>query len=85
MPNDRDLLVRFPHSCAGRAAPRHVRVLASTRKVHQPLPRELPRVPGWDFAGLCRPVPEVAGDEYGTFEDRAGRVALAPGDVAGKG
>jgi serine phosphatase RsbU (regulator of sigma subunit) len=48
-------------------------------------PREMPAVPGWDFAALCQPARAVAGDYYDLFEFAPGRLALALGDVSGKG
>src|SRR5262249_42959289 len=65
---------------------RACRDLELGRQVQQHLsPRELPQAPGWDFAGACRPARRVAGDYYDLFECGAGRVAVALGDVAGKG
>jgi serine phosphatase RsbU (regulator of sigma subunit) len=49
------------------------------------MPREMPDIPGYGFAGAWRPAREVAGDFYDIFpldEDRWGMVI---GDVAGKG
>jgi sigma-B regulation protein RsbU (phosphoserine phosphatase) len=60
--------------------------LETARHVQQHLfPRDLPRVPGWDWAGLCRPARAVAGDYYDLFEAAPGQVAVALGDVSGKG
>jgi sigma-B regulation protein RsbU (phosphoserine phosphatase) len=60
--------------------------LDTARRVQQHLfPRNLPRVPGWDWAGLCRPARAVAGDYYDLFEAAPGLVAVAEGDVSGKG
>ena len=47
--------------------------LETARLVQQHLfPRELPRVPGWDWSGLCRPARAVAGDYYDLFEAAPG-------------
>lgn len=48
------------------------------------LPREAPRVPGWDLAGCNRPCRTVGGDYY-DFAVEDGRLLLALGDVSGKG
>ena len=48
------------------------------------LPREAPRVPGWDLAGCNRPCRTVGGDYY-DFAIEDGRLLLALGDVSGKG
>jgi serine phosphatase RsbU (regulator of sigma subunit) len=48
------------------------------------LPREAPRLPGWDLAGCNRPCRTVGGDYY-DFAIEGGRVLLALGDVSGKG
>jgi sigma-B regulation protein RsbU (phosphoserine phosphatase) len=45
----------------------------------------MPTVPGWDCAALCQPAHTVAGDYYDLFEFAPGRLALALGDVSGKG
>jgi sigma-B regulation protein RsbU (phosphoserine phosphatase) len=60
--------------------------LETARYVQQHLfPRNLPRVPGWEWAALCRPAREVAGDYYDLFEAAPGQVGVALGDVSGKG
>jgi sigma-B regulation protein RsbU (phosphoserine phosphatase) len=60
--------------------------LETARHVQQHLfPRDLPCVPGWDWAGRCRPARAVAGDYYDLFEAAPGHVAVALGDVSGKG
>jgi len=52
---------------------------------HSLLPRQLPRLPGWDVAVHYRPAREVGGDFYDfvTLED--GRLGIFVGDVTGKG
>jgi serine phosphatase RsbU (regulator of sigma subunit) len=60
--------------------------LQTAHHVQQHLfPRHLPRVAGWEWAALCRPARAVAGDYYDLFEVTPGRVAVALGDVSGKG
>jgi serine phosphatase RsbU (regulator of sigma subunit) len=60
--------------------------LEAARHVQQHLfPRQLPRLPGWDCAAVCRPARVVAGDYYDLFEVAPGQIAVALGDVAGKG
>jgi serine phosphatase RsbU (regulator of sigma subunit)/pSer/pThr/pTyr-binding forkhead associated (FHA) protein len=49
------------------------------------LPREDPRLPGWDFAGACQPCYTVGGDYYDFIHRPASRMAFALGDVSGKG
>jgi serine phosphatase RsbU (regulator of sigma subunit) len=48
-------------------------------------PRELPQVPGWEVAAAWRPARVVSGDYYDLFEVRPGVLAVALGDVSGKG
>jgi sigma-B regulation protein RsbU (phosphoserine phosphatase) len=48
------------------------------------LPREAPRLPGWELAGCNRPCRTVGGDYY-DFAIEGGRLLLALGDVSGKG
>jgi serine phosphatase RsbU (regulator of sigma subunit) len=49
------------------------------------LPETAPEVPGLDLAGVNTPCRTVGGDYYGFFPYPGGRVALALGDVSGKG
>jgi len=49
------------------------------------LPEKAPDVPGLDLAGVNTPCRTVGGDYYGFFPYSGGRVALALGDVSGKG
>ena len=63
-----------------------VRDLEAASRVQQKLfPERMPEVPGWEFAGLCRPARMLAGDYYDVFALTPGHVGLALGDVAGKG
>jgi serine phosphatase RsbU (regulator of sigma subunit) len=49
------------------------------------LPQRLPQVPGYEFAAHYEAAMEVGGDYYGFVELPQGRLAVALGDVAGKG
>jgi phosphoserine phosphatase RsbU/P len=49
------------------------------------LPHSLPQVPGYEFAAHYEAAMEVGGDYYGFIELPQGRLAVALGDVAGKG
>jgi serine phosphatase RsbU (regulator of sigma subunit)/pSer/pThr/pTyr-binding forkhead associated (FHA) protein len=49
------------------------------------LPETAPEIPGLDLAGVNVPCRTVGGDYYGFFNYPGGRVALALGDVSGKG
>jgi serine phosphatase RsbU (regulator of sigma subunit)/anti-sigma regulatory factor (Ser/Thr protein kinase) len=49
------------------------------------LPRELPKLPGWQVSAHYRPAREVGGDFYDVIELEGGRVAFVVGDVTDKG
>jgi sigma-B regulation protein RsbU (phosphoserine phosphatase) len=49
------------------------------------LPRSVPVVPGYEFSGHYESAQEVGGDYYGFIPLADGRLAVALGDVAGKG
>jgi serine phosphatase RsbU (regulator of sigma subunit)/pSer/pThr/pTyr-binding forkhead associated (FHA) protein len=49
------------------------------------LPQSLPQVPGYEFAAHYESALEVGGDYYGFIPLPQGRLAMALGDVAGKG
>src|SRR5262249_6737862 len=49
------------------------------------LPRELPKVPGYEFYAYYEPAQEVGGDYYGFIQMQSTRLALLLGDVAGRG
>ena len=49
------------------------------------LPRELPRLPGWDLAACFHPARQVAGDFYDEFVLPNGCLAVVIGDVCDKG
>ena len=49
------------------------------------LPRDLPEVPGMEFAACYRPAHEIGGDFYDFVPLGGRRTAVAVGDVAGKG
>ena len=49
------------------------------------LPREAPRLPGWDLAGTSQPCYTMGGDYYDFVWRPGGTLAFALGDVSGKG
>ncbi|HWR92313.1 MAG TPA: GAF domain-containing SpoIIE family protein phosphatase [Desulfobacterales bacterium] len=49
------------------------------------LPRELPRLPGWDIAACFLPARQVSGDFYDGFMLPNGCLAIVIGDVCDKG
>ena len=49
------------------------------------LPEQMPKIPGYDVAGINIPSKEVGGDYYQCVPLDDGRIALIIGDVAGKG
>ncbi len=49
------------------------------------LPQVPPRLPGYEFFGFCEAAREVGGDYYGYIPLPGNRMAVAVGDVAGKG
>jgi len=62
------------------------RELAIAREVQQRLfPQQCPSISGVELVGLCRPAREVGGDYYDFFTLPQGILALAIGDVSGKG
>jgi sigma-B regulation protein RsbU (phosphoserine phosphatase) len=64
----------------------HDAVVAAARKVQESLfPRPMPDLAGWEFASYSSPAQEVTGDYLDVFELSPGQVALALGDVSGKG
>jgi sigma-B regulation protein RsbU (phosphoserine phosphatase) len=48
-------------------------------------PSTLPSIPGFDYAGVCRPASGVSGDYYDFLALPAGRLGLLLADVSGKG
>jgi serine phosphatase RsbU (regulator of sigma subunit)/ligand-binding sensor domain-containing protein len=49
------------------------------------LPQQLPRIPGYDLAGINLPADEVGGDYYDIIALHDGRVVMVIADVTGKG
>jgi hypothetical protein len=49
------------------------------------LPREIPKLPGFELAARCVPAREVGGDFYDWQEPATGILTLTLGDVMGKG
>ena len=75
------------HSLADEAA-KHQRVqreVEIAREVQQRLFPVIPAVRGMDLAGHCRPALGVGGDYYDAVTLEDGRLAIAIGDVSGKG
>ncbi|MBZ5552057.1 MAG: SpoIIE family protein phosphatase [Acidobacteriia bacterium] len=62
------------------------RELEIAREVQERLlPQELPVIEGLDYDGICRPALGVGGDYYDFIDLPDGRLAIAVGDVSGKG
>jgi phosphoserine phosphatase RsbU/P len=62
------------------------REIEIAREVQERLfPQSYPDVPGVNLAGYCRPAQAVGGDYYDFFVLDDGRLALALGDISGKG
>jgi phosphoserine phosphatase RsbU/P len=62
------------------------RDLEIAREVQERLfPQSYPKVDGVDLAGYCRPAHAVGGDYYDFFVLSDGHLALALGDISGKG
>jgi len=49
------------------------------------LPKENPKIGGFDIAGACLPALEVGGDYYDFVDLHDGKLGIAVGDVSGKG
>src|SRR5829696_6171137 len=49
------------------------------------LPKEIPKLEGWQITPLYQPAREVGGDFYDFFELEDGRLGLVIGDATGKG
>ncbi|MDZ7360678.1 MAG: SpoIIE family protein phosphatase [candidate division KSB1 bacterium] len=49
------------------------------------LPKEQPKIAGFDIAGACLPALEVGGDYFDFVGMRDGKLGIAVGDVSGKG
>jgi hypothetical protein len=49
------------------------------------LPKEQPKIAGFDIAGACLPALEVGGDYFDFVDMRDGKLGIAVGDVSGKG
>ena len=77
------LWLRFPHYIRGKQLEQQTEL---ARKVQTDLlpPPDL-SLPNLDFAAECVPAWQVGGDFYDVFTTRDGRIALALGDVSGKG
>ena len=70
----------------GRALRLHEQDFELAREIQQGLmPKELPQIPGCQLAATCQPARSVGGDYYDAIRIGDGSVALAIGDVSGKG
>jgi serine phosphatase RsbU (regulator of sigma subunit) len=49
------------------------------------MPKEVPKLEGWEIAPFYRPAREVGGDFYDVFDLEEGRVGVVVGDATGKG
>ena len=69
-----------------RARERVEQDLRVARNIQQAsLPKEIPKLEGWQITPLYRPAREVGGDFYDFFELKDGRLGLVVGDATGKG
>jgi len=60
--------------------------LSEVRRVNASLfPRNLPRLSNLAYAGVCLEISEAGGDYYDFFDFGADKMAVAVGDVSGKG
>jgi sigma-B regulation protein RsbU (phosphoserine phosphatase) len=79
---------RLTEAIGAEAAAREKRhrELELAREVQERLfPQEFPRLPGLDYAGACRPALGVGGDYYDFIRISDCGLAIAIGDVSGKG
>ena len=49
------------------------------------MPKEVPKLEGWEIAPFYRPARVVGGDFYDVFDLEEGRVGVVVGDATGKG
>jgi len=79
-----------------RYVPEYIEELAQKNRMHQELeiakevqasflPREMPRMAPLDVAAICHPAYETGGDYFDVIQLDGNRMALAIGDVSGKG
>lgn len=77
------LWLRFPHYVRGKQLEQQTEL---ARKVQSDLlPPPNLTLPNLDFAAECVPAYQVGGDFYDIFTAEDGRIAIALGDVSGKG
>ena len=80
--------MHFHESCLTATQPQTLPLadLARMQEIHRCVhPDHLPNADGWEFAALCRPFEMVGGDYCDVFEVAPGQMAIALGDVSGKG
>lgn len=81
-----DLCSGPPSHVGCRQVLQHLRDLEAASQVQQKLfTRQMSAAADWEIACHCRPAQVLAGDYYDVFRLRPDQVALALGDVAGKG
>ncbi len=79
-----DMVETLAKEAVGRQ--RMQREMEIAREVQERLfPLNIPKVPGIELAGHCRPALGVGGDYYDMIELEDGRLGIAIGDVSGKG
>jgi len=68
------------------ARERYERELETAREIQRRLlPFSVPRLPGYQIAGISEPTRQVGGDYYDFLPLDGGRIGVAVGDVSGKG
>ena len=86
--NDHKQMLRLMAEIAAEVAQRERlnREIEIAREVQERLfPQDGPQIPGFDYAGCCRPASGVGGDYYDFLALPDGRLGIAIGDVSGKG
>jgi serine phosphatase RsbU (regulator of sigma subunit) len=64
----------------------HAQDFARAREIQEALmPKRLPQIPGCQLAASCQPARSVGGDYYDAIQVSESSVAVAVGDVSGKG
>ncbi len=79
-----------------RSEPEHIRRIKERTRMQKELeiarrvqlgllPREEPRLPGFELSGICKPALEVGGDYFDFIRLQDGKLGIAIADVSGKG
>jgi phosphoserine phosphatase RsbU/P len=83
---ERNRQLELKAEAEARAVRLHEQDLEQAREIQQTLmPRTLPQIRGCQLAGGCQPARVVGGDYYDAICFSESRVAIAVGDVSGKG